>query len=77
MRKTAATILLAALPFAAAGQDLPDANGDGAWSMEELQVSVPGLTAEVFASIDTDADGSIDPDELAAAIAAGVITPDI
>jgi hypothetical protein len=54
---------------------LPDANGDGVWSMEELQVSVPDLTAEVFAQIDVNADGSIDAVELQAAITAGAITP--
>ncbi len=54
---------------------LPDANGDGVWSMEELQASVPDLTAEVFTQVDVNADGSIDAVELQAAITAGTITP--
>jgi hypothetical protein len=54
---------------------LPDANGDGVWSMEELQASVPDLTAETFAAIDANADGSVDATELAAAIDAGTIKP--
>ncbi len=72
-----APMILALATGAALAQDatLPDANGDGVWSLEELQASVPDLTAETFAAIDADADGSVDATELAAAIEAGTITP--
>jgi hypothetical protein len=76
-RMTMLAASAALLSGAALAQEapLPDANGDGVWSMEELQVSVPDLTAETFTAIDTNADGSVDAAELAAAIAAGTITP--
>ncbi len=51
-----------------------DANGDGVYSMEELVVTYPNLTEEIFGTIDGNGDGTIDPDELAAAEEAGVLT---
>ncbi len=76
--------LLAVAGFVAAGSafamahadvlaDL-DTDGDGAVSQEELTVLLPDLTDEDFAAIDTSADGSVDLDELGAAIDAGLVT---
>jgi hypothetical protein len=50
-----------------------DADGDGSYSMEELLVVFPTLTSDAFMSADTDGDGALDPDELAAAQADGLI----
>tara|TARA_R110002124_G_scaffold168054_1_gene335517 strand:+ start:184 stop:591 length:408 start_codon:yes stop_codon:yes gene_type:complete len=50
-----------------------DADGNGVYSMEELVAAYPGLTQEDFTAADTNADGAIDADELAAAIEAGNI----
>lgn len=58
-------------------QDLPeiaDTDGNGLWSVEELQVAYPDLTPEVFTSIDANADGGVDVAELTAAIADGAVT---
>ncbi|WP_028913928.1 calcium-binding protein [Pseudorhodobacter ferrugineus] len=52
---------------------IADTDGNGVYSMEELVVSFPDLTAENFAAADTNADGSIDMEELAAAVEAGHI----
>ena len=48
-------------------------DGNGAYSMEELAVSYPDLTAEAFAAIDTDASGEVSVEELAAAVEAGTL----
>lgn len=50
-----------------------DTDGNGTYSMEELQAAYPDLTAEVFTSIDANADGAVDADELAAAQEAGTL----
>lgn len=50
-----------------------DTDGNGSYSMEELLVSFPELTAEVFAAADTDASGELSAEELKAAQAAGTI----
>lgn len=47
-----------------------DTDGNGAFSMEELLVSFPGLTEEAFKAADLDADGAVSADELTAAEAA-------
>lgn len=67
-----ATSLLAAPVLAqVAAEDIADADGNGTWSMEELQVAYPNLTEEAFAQIDTSADGQIDRAEYDAAVEAG------
>jgi hypothetical protein len=60
-----------------AGDALPvqDADGNGVFSLEEIQAAVPELTAETYAAIDSNADGGVDATELAAAIEAGTIKP--
>ena len=50
-----------------------DTDGNGLFSMEELIVAFPDLTAEVFTAADADADGSLSADELKAAQTAGTI----
>ena len=49
----AAALAFAALPaFAQDASRVPDVNGDGSWSMEEIAAAVPDLTAETYAAID-------------------------
>lgn len=48
-------------------------DGNGSYSMEELLVSFPELTAEVFAAADADANAELSADELKAAQTAGTI----
>jgi len=50
-----------------------DTDGNGVYSIEELQVAFPELTEEVFTTVDSNADGSVDAEELAAAEEAGVL----
>ena len=50
-----------------------DTDGDGMYSMEELQAAHPDLTEETFTSIDTNTDGSVDPAEYQAAVDAGTV----
>lgn len=52
-----------------------DADGNGIFSLEEMQVAMPDLTAETYAAVDTNADGGVDAAELAAALTAGTIKP--
>lgn len=67
--------LLAAVLFAGAAlaQDLADTDGDGYFSVAELTAGYPELTMELFAVIDANGDGAVDPDELAAAREAGLL----
>ena len=72
-------ILLAPLAFASAvtAQTLPevaDTDGDGSWSLVELQAVWTDLTEDTFKAIDTAADGEVDATELQAALDGGVIT---
>lgn len=63
---------LSAAPVLA--QDAPiDADGNGSFSMEELKVTYPNLTEEVFAAMDTSADGQIDQAEFDAAMGANLL----
>lgn len=50
-----------------------DTDGNGLFSMEEMIVSFPDLTPEVFTAADVDADGALSADELKAAQTAGTI----
>ncbi len=79
---TRTTIALAASlalvgAHAMAQEALPvqDADGNGIFSLEEMQVAVPDMTAEAYAAVDTNADGGVDAIELAAAITAGTVKP--
>ena len=73
-------ILLAplALATAAAAQatlpDVPDSDGNGTWSLVELQAVWTDMTDEGFIAIDTNVDGAVDTAELQAALDNAVIT---
>lgn len=58
---------------AAFAQDVYDADGDGMVSLGELQAVHTDFTEEQFAEADTNGDGMLDADELAAASEAGII----
>ena len=71
-------LTLAAIASVAAGaafaQDAPmvkDADGDGAFSMEEVVAAYPAVTEEVYKAADIDGNGSLSVDELKAAVDAG------
>ena len=68
---TAAITLMAAPAFAIVAEI--DTNGDGVYTLAEVQSAMPEMTAETFATLDVNADGLLDADEVAAAVEAGVI----
>ena len=69
-----AAILAATLAATALhAQEAQDADGDGVYSLAELQATWPALTAETFRDIDVDGSGGIDADELAAAEEQGLL----
>lgn len=73
-----AVLGLAVAPVAALAQDMPeiaDTDGNGTWSLTELQAAYPTLDETGFASIDVNADGGVDGDELAKAMADGLLPP--
>ena len=61
LTKICAAALLTAAPAWA-----QDADGDGMVTMEELVAQYPDVTGEMFASMDTDGDGALNEDEIAA-----------
>jgi hypothetical protein len=73
-------IALAPLAFASAAlaqatlPDVPDTDGNGSWSLVELQAVWTDLTEDTFKAIDTTADGAVDATELQAALDGAVIT---
>ena len=73
------TVLAAAALFALtsvsaiAATEIKDTDGNGTYSFDELKAAFPDLTAEVFKAADTNADGQLSADELAAAQKAGKI----
>ncbi len=73
-------ILLAPLAFASAAfaqatlPEVADTDGNGTWSLVELQAVWTDLTEDGFTAIDTNADGAVDQTELQAALDGGVIT---
>ena len=78
-RRNKTTLMLAVLcgmgtASAVAAQTMvEDTDGDGMYSMEEMAAVFPALTEERYFEIDTNADGSVDADELAAAQEAGLL----
>ena len=64
---------LLGLGATAAMAEVEDANGDGVYSMDELKVTYPELTEDVFSQLDANNDGALDADEMAAAQAAGIL----
>jgi hypothetical protein len=73
-------ILLAPLALASAAfaqatlPEVADTDGNGTWSLAELQAVWTDLNEETFAKIDTGADGEVDQTELQEALDGGVIT---
>lgn len=68
----------AILASAALAADVPvveDADASGTWSITELQAVWTELTEDGFKTVDTNADGAVDPAELQAAWDAGVLKP--
>lgn len=57
---------------AVSAQTEMDTDGDGMYSFAELLVGFPTLTEETYTVMDANADGVIDPDELAAAQEGGL-----
>jgi len=71
-RLVAALLGLPACAFAAIAAEV-DSNGDGLLSVMEVQAILPDITAEQFSSMDLNADGALDEDEVQAAQEAGLI----
>ncbi len=69
---TAASIVLLASPALAIVAEI-DLDGDGAYSLTEVQTAMPDLTADSFTVMDANGDGLLDADEVAAAIEAGLM----
>ena len=64
------------LPAAALAQDAMDADGDGMVTMTEFQDAMPDAKAGTFSQADTDGDGALSADEIAAAQEAGTLPTD-
>lgn len=77
MKRIALVLAPFALASAALAQatlpDVPDTDGNGSWSLVELQAVWTDLTEDTFKAIDTTADGAVDATELQAALDGGVI----
>lgn len=70
-----ATVFAIALtaPAALLASESMDADGDGAVSMSEFQTAHPDADTSLFTAVDTDADGVLSEEELAAAKEAGTL----
>ena len=68
-----APLALATAATAQSLPDVPDTDGNGTWSLVELQAVWTDLTEEGFAGIDTNIDGEVDATELQTAVDNGVI----
>jgi hypothetical protein len=66
-------VVFASAAFAQTLPEVPDTDGNGTWSLAELQAVWTDLTEDGFAAIDTSADGSVDATELQTAFDNGVI----
>ena len=66
-------LVLASAAIAQTLPDVPDTDGNGTWSLVELQAVWTDLTEEAFTGMDTSGDGAIDAAELQAALDNGVI----
>ncbi|RMA43099.1 EF-hand domain-containing protein [Rhodophyticola porphyridii] len=74
MKTVVSTVaLIAALTAAPAFAEtmVSDTDGDGLYSLEEVQAAMEDVTEEMFAAADTDGDGFLSEDELTAAEEAG------
>jgi hypothetical protein len=61
------------LPTAVLASENMDADGDGAVSMSEFQTAHPEADTGIFTAVDTNADGVLSEDEIAAAQEAGTL----
>ena len=64
--------------FGAAAQEVDgdiDTDGDGVYSLDELQAVHPDLDDETFSVADDDGDGFLDSEEYGGALADGEINP--
>lgn len=78
MKKAAFVIAatVGALGFAAAAlAHEMDTDEDGLYSLTELRTEYPDLTDADYAGLDTNSDGAVDAEELAAAQADGRLAP--
>ncbi len=77
MKRIAILLAPMALATAALAQatlpEVADADGNGSWSLVELQAVWTDLTEDGFKAIDTNADGGVDQTELQTALDNGVI----
>lgn len=73
--KTLASIaLVAAMVAPAIAQDASvDINGDGMYSLPELQAVMPEMSEDQFATLDASGDGLLDAGEIADGVAAGML----
>lgn len=67
-----AAALLLALPAFAQSANV-DINADGMYSFPEVQAAAPDVTEDDFAALDSNGDGLLDAEEIAAGEAAGVL----
>lgn len=78
MKRIAILLAPFALASAALAQatlpEVPDTDGNGSWSLVELQAVWTDMAEDGFKAIDTSADGAVDATELQAALDSGVIT---
>lgn len=70
---TLGAVMALAAAQAQAETAIEDADGNGTYSMAEMQAAYPDMTEDAFNGADANADGEIDADELAAARDAGTI----
>ena len=68
-------LVLSALALFAvqAHAEVADTDGNGSFSMEEMMAAYPDLSEETFGQIDADQSGEISAEELADAVAKGLI----
>lgn len=72
MTLTACAMTLLGAPVLAQ-TTLEDTDGNGVFSMEELQVAYPDMDVNLFIAVDTDESGEVSVDELTAAQESGLI----
>ncbi|MFT6074412.1 MAG: hypothetical protein ACJAZ1_001328 [Yoonia sp.] len=66
--------LLTALAVPAFPQNVAiDINGDGMYSLPEIQAVMPKISEDDFVVLDTSGDGILDADEIAVGVSAGML----
>lgn len=69
--RTLPAMILAALAVPALAATELDTDGDGLVTLDEAQAAYPEITPESFTEMDSNADGALDEEEVAAAQDAG------